>query len=548
MFAAFSPTYAFQYFIANGYYGFVQLGAIILVVTGAEALFADLGHFSAPAIRISACLFVVPCLIIAYLGQGAALILNYNALVAAGWVPGTTDYPPGATVVILNTFFYMVPDNWLVYFVIISTLAAIIASQAMITASFSLVHQAMRLHLFPRVTVVHTDEHQYGQIYIPEVNYTLLVGILLVVAVAQNSAALAYAYGVTVSLVFVLTTILYTVAIVVRFERHWIFAALFFCVYMVIDVAFLGANLLKFTTGAWFPIAVCTLLSTLMILWRWGRLRMIKRQMAMAASDADVFGGSSSDGTAASGDAEEAPKAEAGAVTITVTPPVGTDAAGPGSEPALAARGDQKTAPWRSRTTVPNMTMLCYTSVADRVPPLYMTFLKRVPVRPETVIFVTVTGVNVPRVANNLNVVAVPNTTNVWRATITHGYAESPPSASKIALRLIWKLDLFAALAAHRDADADHDDGDGDGSDVDGGRHPAPARAAVTPSDTEILSTVNPTFLLGADTVLPDAGSGRAHRALVSAFAGLLRLSRSAVADFDIPPAMTLEVGIPIAI
>jgi KUP system potassium uptake protein len=508
VFAAFSPHHAFRFFTSHGYGGFVELGAIILVVTGAEALFADLGHFNAAAIRMSACGFVVPSLILAYMGQAAALILNYNDLVAAGWVPGTTDYPDGVSVVILNTFFKIVPSNWLVVYVLIATLASIIASQALISASFSLVHQAMRLQFFPRVTVIHTDRHQYGQIYIPEVNYALLVGILLVVAVAQNSAALAYAYGVTVSVVFVLTTLFFTVAIIVRFERHWLLAALFCAVYLVIDVAFLGANLLKFTTGAWFPVAVSIVVSLLMILWRWGRFRMLARQQALGAPD----------------DVALVPVSAARVKHDDDDHPPLVAIASDSTQTALAlALPSSSSMP---RTAVPGLVIFCYTSVTDCVPALYMTFLRRVPVRPEVLVFVTITSVNVPRVADQLTVVPVPHAINVWRVTVTHGYAESPPSASKLALRLIGMLEPLRARA--RAAAGDDD-------------------VAVL-TETTILAAVNPTFLLGVDTVLADPARGRTHGLLVWAFAFLLRLSRTAHAHFNIPAAMCLQVGVPIDI
>ena len=500
VFAALSPHYAFMFFINNGYQGWVSLGAIVLVVTGCEALYADLGHFSAAAIRISSLCFVVPCLLLAYMGQAAALIINYHDLVAAGWVPGTSDFPPGVTVVISNTFFNIIPASLLIPYVIIATLAAIIASQALISASYSLVTQAMRLSMFPRMTIVHTDEHHYGQIYVPEVNYALMVGTIIVCAVAQNSNALTYAYGVTVTSVFVITTIMYTVAIPVRFKRHYVWAVLFFTFFMIVDVAFLSANLLKFTTGAWFPVVVAIVLSTLMVSWRWGRLRMVQRQSAMSVPDAELF----KDGQLVLAALAETERGRHTVLSpyLDGLPPAGAVAHDSGVADGAGTQSETSTAlhPSSNATTarrVPgnyaslgdhgrsmsttsgavldmaggaimdldevvvlaNRTFIWYSAVSSSVPAAFVHFVRRMPALPARLVFVTVTVVNVPRIHTDFTLVPVDAPTgHIWRASVTHGYAEAPPNALALAALIARRFELKEAATAPAPSDTAHAD------------------------------------------------------------------------------------------
>jgi KUP system potassium uptake protein len=540
IFAAFSPHYAIRFFLGTGYTGFTHLGAIVLVVTGAEALFADLGHFSAAAIRLSALCFVVPALLLAYLGQGAALVVDYNALVSAGWVPGTTDFPPGKVPVVDDIFYQMLPSSLLIPFVILATFASIIASQALITASFSLVQQATRLHMFPRVTIIHTDAHHAGQIYIPEVNYALLVAILVVVAVAQDSEALAAAYGVTVTLVFVLTTLFYTVAIVVRFHRHWVWAALFCVFFLPIDVAFLAANLIKFTSGAWFTVLTCTVLTVIMVLWRWGRLRMLRRQGRLSAPDAAIFGTI----PGALLPASDAPDADA--------PPLASySEAGMPSDLKTAAVAATAAQPL---LVLPKRTMLCYTSVTDAVPGVYVHFLRQLPVRPARLFFITLTSVNVPRVEDNLVITPLPGVpvvgsgetlTGVWRVHVTYGYAEPVPHASRLALRLARTLGILPDPSAEAPTVVVHT---ADLAPADKPVTVATPPTDLTDADAAQLEALAPTYLLGTDAVVPEPGTGAVHRALVVGFALLLRTSRSATDDFHIPTNRRLEIGMHVAI
>ena len=262
---AFSPWFAFDYFIRNGYTAWVSLGAVVLCIAGAEAMYADIGHFSARAVRISFLSVVYPSLLMTYCGQAVTLILDPTA--------------------ITSTFYRSLPPGFLTPMVVLATIATIIASQALISASFSLVMQAMRLNCFPRVTIIHTDARHEGQIYIPEVNYALMIGCLAITAAFQHSSNLTVAYGIAVCTVMLIDMLFYAVAIPVVFRKPWVLGVLFVAVYMIIDVSFFTANLLKFVSGGWFPLVLTAILSTMMILWRWGRGALTERMNAMALAD-----------------------------------------------------------------------------------------------------------------------------------------------------------------------------------------------------------------------------------------------------------------------
>lgn len=250
IFKALNPYYAFDYFVRKGFLGFLDLGGILLAITGVEAMFADLGHFNRKAIQISFPFFVYIPLILAYLGQGASLILNPN--------------------VIENTFWLSIPDNKLIYSMmfILATLSTIIASQAMISATFSLVYHSRKLGCFPGVKVVHTSKSIEGQIYLPEVNYFLMTIVLIICITFQKSKNLTNAYGMAVALVMFITTILMTIVIRVVWKFPIFVSIMFFLFFGFIDISFLSATLRKIPNGGWFPLLFATILTFIMCLWR----------------------------------------------------------------------------------------------------------------------------------------------------------------------------------------------------------------------------------------------------------------------------------------
>jgi KUP system potassium uptake protein len=254
---AFNPYYGVDFLLHHGVIGFFTLGAVFLVVTGSEALYADLGHFGRGPIRFAWLVVVLPALTINYLGQGALVLANPKA--------------------IDNPFFLLFPHWALLPMVLLATAATVIASQAVITGAYSLTRQAIQLGLLPRLEVRHTSESLFGQIYMPRINTLLLVGVLLLVALFRSSSALASAYGIAVTGTMVVTALM--AIVVIRKVWGWpLIAALALMVpFLFIDLAFLAANLLKIAEGGWMPLALGAVVMTLMYTWRRGsRLLVLK--------------------------------------------------------------------------------------------------------------------------------------------------------------------------------------------------------------------------------------------------------------------------------
>ena len=265
---ALNPMHAVRFFAENGWLGFVVLGSVFLVVTGGEALYADMGHFGKTPIRIAWFALVLPSLVLNYLGQGALLI----------------DHPEAA----VNPFYKLAP-TWALYPLVgLATAAAVIASQALISGAFSLTMQAVQLGYLPRIAIEHTSEHERGQIYIPKVNWALMVACVALVIGFQTSSALAAAYGIAVTLTMLVTTLLFH--FVARRLWGWNFwqASIVSGIAFLIELAFFGANALKILHGGWFPLAVGAVLFTLMTTWKTGRQLLWKR-VRESALPADQF-------------------------------------------------------------------------------------------------------------------------------------------------------------------------------------------------------------------------------------------------------------------
>jgi KUP system potassium uptake protein len=248
---ALNPAHAMAFFAHNGKEGFLMLGAVFLVVTGGEALYAELGHFGRRPIRLAWFALVLPALLLNYFGQGALLLRN----------PEAAHNP-----------FYRLAPGWLLYPLVgLATAATVIASQAMISGAFSLTRQAMQLGYMPRVGVEHTSEKEIGQIYISTVNWLLFAAVVLLVLAFKNSTNLAGAYGIAVSTTMVITALLaYVVAAEVwRWNRAAAVAVVSF--FLLIDLAFFGANLAKVLEGGWFSLVVGAGVFTLMTTWKRGR-------------------------------------------------------------------------------------------------------------------------------------------------------------------------------------------------------------------------------------------------------------------------------------
>jgi KUP system potassium uptake protein len=265
---AFDPRHATQFFRVNGYIGFAVLGAVFLVVTGGEALYADMGHFGRAPIRLAWFGLVLPCLILNYLGQGALLLINPDA-----------DH----------TFFMMAPSWALIPLVVIASAAAFIASQALISGSFSITQQAVQLGLAPRMAIEHTSARERGQVYVPRVNWTLMVSTVAIVVGFGSSSALAAAYGIAVTLTMIITALLLHVVMTERWRWPRPLATAIMGVFLLIDLAFFGANALKVIQGGWLPLAVAALLFTLMTTWRTGRQIVAERLADRAIPLSEFF-------------------------------------------------------------------------------------------------------------------------------------------------------------------------------------------------------------------------------------------------------------------
>lgn len=248
--SALNPYYAVEFFIHNGWAGYAELGGVFLVVTGGEALYADLGHFGKTPIRLGWFAIALPGLLLNYFGQGAYLLQHPDA--------------------IINPFYAIAP-SWFSYpLLIIATMATIIASQAVISAIFSLAKQAVLLDLYPRIPIIQTSAKKKGQIYVPQMNVILAIGTLILVITFKSSSSLAHAYGIAVNLVMLGVTIMVTR--VARIHWHWSKIKVFtvFSLFLFVDVAFLGANAQKIITGGWVPLLFAVLCAIIMVTWQKG--------------------------------------------------------------------------------------------------------------------------------------------------------------------------------------------------------------------------------------------------------------------------------------
>ena len=247
---ALNPVYGISFLLDHGKIGLITLGAVFLVVTGGEALYADLGHFGRKPIQIAWLGLVLPALLINYFGQGAKVLAD-----------------PGA---IENPFYRLVPEGFLVPMILLATAATVIASQAVITGAYSLVHQAIQLGLLPRLAILHTSASHVGQIYIPRVTISLLIGVLLLVGLFRTSSALASAYGIAVATTMVVDGLLAFFVIWKLWKWQFWQALAIIVPFVIVDVTFFSANLLKLFEGAWAPLLFGAAMVMMIMTWRRG--------------------------------------------------------------------------------------------------------------------------------------------------------------------------------------------------------------------------------------------------------------------------------------
>lgn len=265
---ALNPVHALNFFMLDGKLAFLAMGSVVLVVTGAEALYADMGHFGAKSIRLAWFWLVLPALMLNYLGQGALLLSKPSA--------------------IENPFYLAVPSWGLIPMIGLATMATVIASQAVISGAFSITRQAIQLGFLPRMKTIHTSEREIGQIYMPFVNWALLCSVLILVMGFKSSSNLAAAYGVAVTGTMTITTILFAVVVFNVRRTNLALAASLILLLLIIDVTFLAATATKITHGGWFPLVVGLAAFTLLMTWKKGRM-LLTRCMGEGAMPVETF-------------------------------------------------------------------------------------------------------------------------------------------------------------------------------------------------------------------------------------------------------------------
>lgn len=265
---AINPLHGVQFFVRHGIGGFVILGAVVLAVTGTEALYADMGHFGRRPIRIAWFIIVLPALLLNYFGQGALLLRDAAA----------AD----------NPFFLLAPRMMLYPLIALATVAAVIASQALISGAFSITQQCIQLGYCPRMSIVHTSHTEHGQIYMPGVNRALMVGCLLIVVGFRSTTRLGAAYGIAVTGSMAITTILFATLARTRWNWSWAQVLGLATLFLIVDLSFFGANALKIKDGGWVPLAIALSIFTLMTTWNRGR-RIVQAALAKGSLPMDLF-------------------------------------------------------------------------------------------------------------------------------------------------------------------------------------------------------------------------------------------------------------------
>jgi KUP system potassium uptake protein len=265
---AMNPAHAAKFFIRHGVGGFTILGAVVLAVTGTEALYADMGHFGRKPIRLAWFALVLPALLLNYFGQGALLLRDASAAE--------------------NPFYNLAPRMMLYPMIALATVAAVIASQALISGAFSITQQCIQLGYCPRLSIVHTSSTEHGQIYMPGVNRALMVGCLLIVLGFRSTTNLGAAYGIAVTGSMAITTILFSTLARSRWHWSWPKVLAFAMTFLIVDLSFFGANALKIQHGGWVPLMIALMVFILMTTWNSGR-RIVQQILARGSLPMELF-------------------------------------------------------------------------------------------------------------------------------------------------------------------------------------------------------------------------------------------------------------------
>ena len=370
---AINPVHAISFVATNGMIGLIALGAVFLTVTGAEALYADLGHFGRRPIQFAWLAIVFPSLAINYIGQAALVVNNPAALE--------------------NPFFLLYPEWALLPVVILATLATIIASQAVITGAYSLTRQAIQLRILPRLALRHTSADQMGQIYMPQVNFILMAGVLALVMLFGSSSSLATAYGIAVTGTMVVTACLAFIVVWLHWRWPAWAAALLMLPFFLIDLVFLGANMMKVLQGGYVPLLMAAVMMLIMYTWVRGTAILAKKSRRDDVPLADMIG------------------------MLEKKPPA----------------------------RVPG-TAVFLTADPETTPVSLMHSLKHYKALHEANVILTVVTADIPRVPDNERVEMVKLSESFSLVTMTFGYMEEPnvPHALGLCRQLGWKFDIMS--------------------------------------------------------------------------------------------------------
>ncbi|HEX4984981.1 MAG TPA: potassium transporter Kup [Burkholderiales bacterium] len=370
--AALSPQYAVNFFAENSLGGFLVLGAVVLAITGTEALYADMGHFGKKPIRLAWAFCVLPALLLNYFGQGALIL-----------------HDPGS---IQNPFYHLAPE-WALYpLVLLATIATVIASQAVISGTYSLTRQAIQLGYCPRLEVTHTSESEIGQIYMPWINWVLLAAVIGLVLGFETSSNLAGAYGIAVTGTMAIDTVL--AFVLMRTLWHWSrwIAVPLLATFLAIDLSFFSANAVKLVHGGWFPIVVAVLLFILLVTWKRGRQLLMER-LSPGAIPLEPF-----------------------IQSVTAHPP----------------------------TRVPG-TAVFLTAAAEGVPHALLHNLNHNKVLHERIVLLTVSTMDIPHVPDEERIEIHPLGSDFYRAVIRYGFKDEPdvPGALVLAAGKGFKFEMM---------------------------------------------------------------------------------------------------------
>ncbi|KAF2083387.1 potassium transporter [Saccharata proteae CBS 121410] len=477
---AFSPYYAGLFFVRNKTDGWISLGGILLAFTGCEALFADLGAFSQRAIQISWLCLAYPCLLFAYIGQAAFISQNEGAYA--------------------NPFFKTVPPGMFYPSLVISILAAIVASQALITSAFQLLSQVMNTSYFPQIKMVYTSDKFHGQVYIPMANWLMMIGTVIVTAVYNNTTKLGHAYGFCVVLVTFITTCLIALVAIIVWRMPWYLVLAIWLPFATLDGLFLSSAATKFIDGAWFTFALAVILASFFILWRYGKElqwqaeskgRLGLKQLIIQTGDLD------------------------GKIRL-------TDAFGGGEITKIKGLG------------------IFFDKAGDRVPTVYEEFIRKFEAQQDVHVFLHLRALSVPHVAeDDRHTVSATSLPNCYRMTVRHGYNDHPINAD--LGKIVYNELRGAIVRASRPSTRSNGTDSVPSSVASGQQSPTIARRVAALDAAYARQVV---YVVGKEELrLLQHKNGFFKRVVLGIFLFIRENTRAKVAKMNIPVEKLVEVG-----